>query len=71
VALAADRPLAWHKSSACTATESCVEIAALPDGGAAMRDSKDPSSPELRFDAAGWAAFVTQAKQGGFAAAVE
>ena len=56
--------LAWRVSSACPNNATCVEIAALPNGGAAMRDNKDPQSPELRFSAAEWAAFVNGVKRG-------
>jgi hypothetical protein len=43
-----------------------VEIAALPNGGAAIRDGKDPRGPVLRFDGAEWAAFVAAVKAGSF-----
>lgn len=38
----------------------------LPDGGAVLRDSKDPTGPRLPFDAAEWAAFLRAAKAGEF-----
>lgn len=56
----------WKKSSACTGTATCVEVHALPDGGAAIRDGKDPQGPELHFTAAEWAAFVTGVRAGEF-----
>ncbi|MGH3886095.1 MAG: DUF397 domain-containing protein [Pseudonocardiaceae bacterium] len=41
------------------AAGNCVEIADLPDGHRAVRDSKDPTSPALTFTASQWAAFTT------------
>lgn len=38
--------------------EACVEIAKIPGGGVAVRDSKRPDLPGLRFTAAEWAAFT-------------
>jgi hypothetical protein len=43
-----------------------VEIAGLPDGGAAVRDSKDPTGPVLAVPLAQWAAFVGAASRGEF-----
>jgi hypothetical protein len=56
----------WRKSTYCSASSTCVEVAALPEGGAAIRDGKDPQGAELRFDAAEWAAFVAAVKAGEF-----
>lgn len=36
-------------SSCASQTEICVEVAALHDGGWALRDSKRPDLPALRF----------------------
>ncbi|WP_344046351.1 DUF397 domain-containing protein [Streptomyces thermoalcalitolerans] len=47
----------WRKSSASAGEHECVEIAELPGGGRAVRDSKDPERKPLRFTASGWAAF--------------
>jgi hypothetical protein len=41
-------------------------VADLPDGGAAVRDSKDPASPVLTFTAQEWVAFVRGVKAGEF-----
>lgn len=49
--------VAWRKSSASGAEGNCVEIADLPNGAVAVRDSKNPGREPLRFDAAEWAAF--------------
>lgn len=58
--------LVWHKVRACTGTANCVEVAVLPHGGTAIRDSKDPQGSILMFDAAEWAAFVAAVKAGEF-----
>lgn len=49
--------LTWRKSSASAGEHDCVEIAELPAGGLAVRDSKDRSRRPIHFGAAGWAAF--------------
>lgn len=59
-------PLTWRKPTSSTNSATCVEIAALPNGGAAIRDGKDPQGAELRFSAAEWAAFLAAAKAGHF-----
>ncbi|MGW0270776.1 DUF397 domain-containing protein [Streptomyces sp. NPDC003284] len=46
------------KSSYSGNNGNCIEIAILPEGGRAVRDSKDPRSPILSFTDAGWSAFV-------------
>jgi len=57
----------WHKSSRSNADNNCVEIADLPDGGRAVRDSKDNGTgPVLVFTAAEWSAFIEGAKDGEF-----
>ncbi|MEV0492877.1 DUF397 domain-containing protein [Streptomyces atratus] len=48
---------AWRRSSASGAENNCVEVAILPGGATAVRDSKDPARTPLRFTASGWAAF--------------
>lgn len=59
-------PLLWHRASFCPNGSACVEIASLPTGGAAMRDSKNPQSPELHFTANAWSEFITAARAGEF-----
>lgn len=45
----------------------CVEVAALPDGNVATRDSKDHGNgPALVFTAAAWSAFHRAAADGEF-----
>lgn len=58
--------LAWRKAAYSASNGSCVEVAPLPDGGVAMRDSKDPAGPVLQFTAAEWFAFLHGAKRGEF-----
>jgi hypothetical protein len=62
-----ERPaLDWVKSSLSFSNSNCVEVAALPGGGVAMRDSKDPDGPVLSFTAGEWAAFLGGAQAGEF-----
>ncbi|WP_439679647.1 DUF397 domain-containing protein [Embleya sp. MST-111070] len=48
----------WRKSSYSGATNECVEAAGLDKGGAAVRDSKDPSVGQLAVSASSWAALT-------------
>ncbi len=57
--------LSW-RSARCS-TQSCVEIADLPDGGAAVRDGKlHDDSPILVFTSDEWHAFLAGVKDGEF-----
>ena len=58
--------LVWRKARASAANGNCVEVAPLPGGGVAVRDSKDPEGPILRFTAAEWAAFAVGMAAGDF-----
>ncbi|WP_406293749.1 DUF397 domain-containing protein [Embleya sp. NBC_00888] len=55
----------WVKSSASTAEGNCVELAVLPDGEVAVRDSRCARGPALVYARAEIAAFVAGAKNGG------
>ncbi|MEU3166054.1 DUF397 domain-containing protein [Streptosporangium sp. NPDC006930] len=42
--------LTWRKSTLSGAnTDNCVEVANLPGGNRAVRDSKNPNGPMLNF----------------------
>lgn len=47
----------WRKASASGGEGNCVEVAELPGGARAVRDSKNPGRDPLRFTATEWAAF--------------
>ncbi|MGP2440656.1 DUF397 domain-containing protein [Streptomyces sp. JW3] len=47
----------WRKASASAGENDCVEVAELPRGARAVRDSKNPERDPLRFTASEWAAF--------------
>ncbi|GAA4656072.1 DUF397 domain-containing protein [Streptomyces chumphonensis] len=47
----------WRKASASGPEHDCVEVAELPEGARAVRDSKNPEREPLRFTASEWAAF--------------
>ncbi|MDJ0344959.1 DUF397 domain-containing protein [Streptomyces sp. H10-C2] len=55
----------WRKSSYSNGSGGeCVEAAPL-HGGAAVRDSKDPDGPVLRFSPDAWASFIRSVREGG------
>jgi Domain of unknown function (DUF397) len=54
--------LIWIKSSHSGSQGDCVEVAALPDNGIAVRDSKDPDGGVLRFTSAQWQGFLSAVK---------
>jgi hypothetical protein len=57
--------LDWRKASA-SGNNGCVELAPLPAGGVAIRDSKDPHSPVLKFTAREWGALLDGLSKGEF-----
>jgi hypothetical protein len=65
---ASDLPaVAWRKSTRSGPQGgNCVEIAHLPDGQVAIRNSRHPAGPALVFTPGEWAAFVGGAKDGEF-----
>jgi hypothetical protein len=54
----------WHKSSE-SINGDCVEVAVLAED-IAVRDSKDPEGPVLRFSPEAWKTFVRGSKDGAF-----
>jgi uncharacterized protein DUF397 len=59
------REFAWLKAQSSIGNGACVELAPV-DGMVAIRDSKDPEGPVLRYTAAEWHAFLDGAKRGEF-----
>ena len=57
---------AWRKSSHSDGTSACIEVAPTPDGGASIRDSKDPRGAILTFSSREWQAFLDGARDGEF-----
>jgi hypothetical protein len=57
--------LIWRKASYSGGQGgNCVEIAALPERGHAVRDSKDPNGPVIRLTAGQWAELVKSLLRG-------
>jgi hypothetical protein len=58
-------PVVWRKSSRSSDQGQCVEVTDLGDGRA-VRDSKNPTGPALRFTAAEWSVFTAGLRGGQF-----
>jgi Domain of unknown function (DUF397) len=60
------RDVQWRKSQRSSAQGNCVEVARLPGGEVAMRNSRHPDGPALVFTYGEFEAFVLSAKDGDF-----
>ena len=56
----------WQKSGRSNPSGNCVECAALPDGGVAVRNSRDPEGPALIYTPAEIEAFILGVRDGDF-----
>jgi len=57
--------LLFRRSSRCS-QGGCVEVASLPDGGAAVQGSTDRIRRPLVFDKSQWFRFIASVKSGQF-----
>jgi Domain of unknown function (DUF397) len=64
--VAALPPVAWQKSSHSNPSGNCVEMAELPGGGIAVRNSRDPQGPALIYTPDEIAAFIDGVRDGDF-----
>jgi hypothetical protein len=58
--------VAWRKSRHSNSQGACVELAGLPGGAIAVRNSRHPDSPALIYSPAEMDAFIRGAKDGEF-----
>lgn len=58
--------ITWRKSRRSSPSGNCVELAALPDGGVAVRNSRHPDGPALVYTRDEIEAFLLGAKDGEF-----
>ena len=57
-------PVIWRKSSHSGDTGDCVELAAVPSGQIAIRDSKNPAHQALVFSSAQFAELLIKVQTG-------
>lgn len=58
--------VSWEKSHRSNSQGNCVELAKLPDGSVAVRNSRHPAGPALVYTKAEIAALIKGAKAGDF-----
>lgn len=64
---ATDLPVvSWKKSHRSNSQGNCVELAQLPDGSVAVRNSRHPAGPALLYTKAEIQALIQGAKAGDF-----
>lgn len=56
----------WQKSQFSNPSGNCVELASVPGGGVAVRNSRDPQGPALVYTRDEVSAFIQGAKHGEF-----
>jgi hypothetical protein len=61
----------WVRSRRSAMEGNCVEMAALPGGAVALRNSRDPDGPALIYTRAEIVAFLAGARDGDFDTVVE
>jgi uncharacterized protein DUF397 len=60
------KDVTWRKSRSSNPNGNCVELAGLPGGHVAVRNSRHPAGPALIYTPAEMTAFVQGAKDGDF-----
>jgi hypothetical protein len=60
------RGAVWHKSNYSNPNGNCVEVAVLPDGTVAVRNSRQPGGPALIYAPDEITAFIRGVKDGQF-----
>lgn len=66
VSAATLRGVRWQKSHRSNSQGNCVEMAKLPDGSVAVRNSRHPAGPALVYTKAEIRALIMGAKEGDF-----
>jgi hypothetical protein len=59
-------PVEWRKSTVSNPNGNCVELAAMPDGSVAVRNSRQPEGPALVYTRAEVSAFLAGVRKGEF-----